>query len=181
MDMLRTTRCVVLNTTYEPLSIVAARRGLRLVLMGKAEITKELEGGVVGSNRKNYPIPIEVKLKEFVKGRPAFRIPATLTQQNLFVRDMFTCQYCGRHKSELGHGQFLTREHIVPRTRGGADTWSNVVTACNTCNNKKADFSLAELKKMGEDMELKRAPWTPTVFEIWSRKSLRPERIKQQS
>jgi 5-methylcytosine-specific restriction endonuclease McrA len=105
-----------------------------------------------------------VALKQYVRGRRMFNTPATLTQRNLFSRDNFTCQYCGRHKSKLKSYEFLTRDHIKPESRGGENSWKNLVTACSSCNNKKADYDLDKV-----DMQLIKAPTIPTVFELWQR------------
>lgn len=176
--MLESTRCVILNASYEPLSVVSARRGLMLVLEGKATVSENHPTAVVRSIRQKFPIPIQIVLKEYVKSRPAFRVPAQLTQRNLFVRDRYTCQYCGRMKRDLKQGEFLTRDHIHPIVKGGKDTWLNVTTACNGCNNKKADYLLEDVGMMF-NMRLRTQPKVPTVFEIWAKADLRiPKHLK---
>lgn len=162
--MWESVRCVVLNSSYEPLSIVSARRALILYFEGKATVLEEHPEVVVRSVKDMWAVPTQVVLKHFVKSRPTFRVPAQLTQRNLFVRDKYTCQYCGRHRSELKSGEFLTRDHIIPSARGGRDIWENVVTACSRCNNKKADSHLHET-----NFKLMKKPSIPTVFEIWSK------------
>jgi 5-methylcytosine-specific restriction endonuclease McrA len=62
-----------------------------------------------------------------------------VTNTFLFARDDYCCQYCGRHRSELKGRQFLTRDHIVPVSRGGGNSWDNVVTSCSPCNNRKGN------------------------------------------
>lgn len=157
-----TTRCVVLNSTYEPISVVTSKRALLLILEGKAVVVEEHPTMVVRSPSVTLKVPIMVALKRFIRGRKIFRTGAVLTQRNLFIRDNYTCQYCNRHKSELRHSEFLTRDHIIAESRGGKDVWDNVVTACSSCNNKKADRDLDDL-----NMQLQKKPTTPTLFELW--------------
>jgi len=157
-------RCVVLNASYEPLSIVSARRALILYFEGKATVIEEHPEIVVRSVSDVWSIPTQVVLKHFVKSRPTFRVPAQLTSRNLFARDKYSCQYCGRHRAQLKVGEFLTKDHIIPSSRGGKDIWENVVTACSSCNNKKADSHLHETR-----FKLLKKPSTPTIFEIWSK------------
>lgn len=157
-------RCVVLNSTYEPLSIVSAKKGLKHVFEGKASILEEHPTVKIRSVTRTWAIPTQVVLKHFVKARSTFRAPAVLTQKNLFIRDKYICAYCGRHRAQLKVEEFLTRDHIVPTTLGGKNKWENVVTSCSTCNNKKADYTLEQL-----NWKLSRRPHTPTIFEIWSK------------
>lgn len=164
--MWESVRCVVLNASFEPLAIVPAKRGIILYFEGKASIIEEHPEIVIHSPKSTWPVPTQVVLKRFVKARTTFRVPAPLTKRNLYVRDKYTCQYCGRHRKDLKNSEFLTKDHIVPRNKGGRESWENLVAACSTCNNRKADDSL---EKSG--MVLSRKPYTPTIFEIWSKAS----------
>ena len=137
-----------------------------LFFEGKASVVEEHPDVVIHSVRDVWSIPTQIVLKHFVKSRPTFRVPAQLTQRNLFVRDKYTCQYCGRHRSQLKSGEFLTKDHVIPTSRGGKDHWENVVTACSPCNNKKADKHLHEM-----NYRLPKKPSIPTIFEIWSKAS----------
>mmetsp|Transcript_886 Transcript_886/g.3529 ORF Transcript_886/g.3529 Transcript_886/m.3529 type:complete len:180 (+) Transcript_886:753-1292(+) len=83
------------------------------------------------------------------------------TRRNVYIRDLFTCQYCAR---QFRPSQ-LTYDHVVPRSKGGATAWENVVTACTACNNKKRDLPVATFtKKYG--VKLKREPYTPSHGEL---------------
>ena len=164
MSVLDQVRCTVLNASYEPLAVVSAKRGLILAIDGKAVVTQEHPEYVVHSSKDIWPVPTQIVLKEFVKSRSTHRVPAILTQRNLFLRDGYRCQYCLRHRSELKSHEFLTRDHIMPQSRNGKDEWKNVVTACSACNNRKADYTLDEI-----GMTLKKIPAQPTIFELWSR------------
>jgi len=174
--MLENTRCVILNASYEPLSVVSAKRGLILVIEGKAMMSEKHPNGVVRSATKKFPIPTQIVLKEYIKSRPAMRVPAQLTRRNLLIRDGHTCQYCGRHKKELADDEFMTRDHVHPLRQGGKDEWKNVVSSCNRCNNKKADYTLEEAKQFF-GMELRSKPKVPTVFEIWSGTDLKIPKV----
>jgi 5-methylcytosine-specific restriction endonuclease McrA len=157
-----TTKCVVLNSTYEPISITSPRRALRLILKSKAVVVEEHPYLEIRSSGLTFKVPVMVALKVFVKARKIFRTKAALTQKNLFIRDNYTCQYCDRHRSELRSFEFLTRDHIIPESKGGKNTWENLVTACSTCNNKKADYFLSQVT-----MQLAKEPTAPTLFELW--------------
>ena len=163
---LESTRCVVLNASYEPISVISSKRALILVLEEKASVVEEHPELVVRSPSRTYNVPLSIVLKQYVRGRVAFRTKAVLTQRNLFSRDNHTCQYCGRHKSELRKNEKLTRDHVLPRDLGGKDEWENVVTACNTCNNKKANYRLEDTT-----FTLKKEPKAPTLVEIWGKQS----------
>jgi 5-methylcytosine-specific restriction endonuclease McrA len=158
--MIDSIRCEVLNASYEPLAMVSVRRALNLCLKGKASVLTEHPVHVIMTSKDMFPVPTQIRLHEMVKSR-ATRGPALLTQQNMFARDKYSCLYCGRHRSKLLANEFLTRDHVIPQSKGGKDTWINVATACNRCNNKKADMSLAEA-----NMKLLRVPTVPTVYEI---------------
>jgi len=123
---------------------------------------------VVRSPSQTFPVPTSIVLKHFVKGRMVFRTKALLTQRNLFIRDQYTCQYCGRNKQQLKSSEFLTRDHVLPRHIGGRDIWENVVTCCNSCNNKKAYHLLEDI-----NMTLLKIPTAPTIFELWTRQQKR--------
>ena len=85
-------------------------------------------------------------------------VPA-LTNERLFRRDNYMCMYCGDYLYNCE----LTRDHVVPVSRGGADTWENVVTACRDCNHRKADMSLDEIEAIG--MRLLAVPYAPNRAE----------------
>ena len=128
--------CLVYNTTGEPLELVPSLIGLCLHLRGKAVILETVPGRVARSPRLVFPLPASVVLRKH--RRVGSRVPA-LTNEHLFLRDGHRCAYCGRHRRELGQRERLTRDHLVPRSKGGTDRWLNVVTACSSCNHQKND------------------------------------------
>lgn len=135
-------RCLTLNASFEPLTLVPVRRALRLVIEGKAEIVEADGGRVVRSERLSVPRPAVIRLIRFVHVPRKFRRQVTNTF--LFARDQYTCQFCGRGESELGFRECLTRDHLVPMSRGGTNDWTNVVTACSTCNTRKGNRLVEE-------------------------------------
>jgi len=135
-------RCLALNASFEPLTMVPVRRALRLVIDGKAEIVEADQGDPVRSARLAVPKPAIIRLMKFVHVPRKFRRQVTNTF--LFARDHYTCQFCSRHQILLRHRECLTRDHLVPLSRGGGNEWTNVVTACSSCNTKKGNQLLEE-------------------------------------
>jgi len=126
-------RVLVLNATYEPLSVVSSRRAVVLVLDAKAEVVSE-GLGAFHSAHLTVPIPSVVRLHTFVRVRRRRR--AAVTRRAVLARDEHTCQYCG------GRGE--TVDHVLPRSRGGSHSWDNVVAACRSCNAGKRDRLLGD-------------------------------------
>ncbi|MFN2397700.1 MAG: HNH endonuclease [Gemmatimonadaceae bacterium] len=129
--------CLALNASFEPLTMVPMRRALRLVLDGKAEIVEADADRVVRSERLTLPRPVVIRLMRFIHVPRRFRRQVTNTF--LFARDRYRCQFCGRPASDLRPRESLTRDHLVPLSRGGTNDWTNVVTACSPCNTKKGN------------------------------------------
>ena len=137
---------LVLNQNYQPLNICNARRAVVLVGGGKAELLLNGRGNVRSVSR-TFPIPSVIRLFLMVK-QPLVR--RRLSRQAVFHRDDFTCQYCGKETTEL------TLDHIIPRSRRGVHAWENVVSACISCNHRKAGRTPAEAS-----MALRGAPRAP--------------------
>ncbi|MEB3235581.1 MAG: HNH endonuclease [Cyanobacteriota bacterium] len=135
---------LVLNASYEPLNITTWRRALVMVLKGKAE---GLEHDLSRPIRPDLLLPTVIRLRQFV--RVPYR-PLPLTRRNVFQRDGHRCQYCGSGKEPL------SIDHVLPRSRGGADTWENVTTACLPCNVRKGSRTPREA-----GMPLQRQPHRP--------------------
>jgi 5-methylcytosine-specific restriction endonuclease McrA len=145
--------CLALNASFEPLTIVPVRRAVRLVLDGKAEILEKEAQHSFRSERRSLPFPTVIRLVRYVHVPHRFRRQVTNTF--LFARDDYTCQYCGKHRGALRGREFLTRDHILPVSRGGGNTWDNVVTSCTRCNNRKGGRLPAEagLRLRSEPLE----------------------------
>ena len=164
--------CLALNASYEPLTIVPARRAVRLVLDGKAEILEVDGSRSFRSARQVLPCPAVIRLVRYVHVPRRFRRQVTNTF--LFARDEYSCQYCGRHRSELRGRQFLTRDHVVPTSRGGDNTWQNVVTSCSPCNNRKGNRLPEE-----SGMRLLTEPREPNyVYLVWAVRRVTPTQAK---
>lgn len=135
-------RCLTLNASFEPLTLVPVRRALRLVIDGKAELVESDEGRFFRSERLSVPRPHVIRLVKFVHVPRKFRRQVTNTF--LFARDRYACQFCGRQERELGFRECLTRDHLIPLSRGGTNDWANVVTACSSCNTRKGNLLIGE-------------------------------------
>lgn len=129
------TRCMVLNATYEFLAIQERWiDALSLVVLGKATPLEHYDD-VVRSATASWHLPAVVVMRYQVKTGRKRRIFDAPSRKAVFIRDGFVCQYCGTRVS-MASG---TRDHVLPRSRGGQDTLANVVTACTACNGRKGD------------------------------------------
>jgi 5-methylcytosine-specific restriction endonuclease McrA len=129
--------CLALNASYEPLTIIPTRRAVRMVIDQKAVALEVDTTRPMRSECLRMDTPIVIRLVRFIQIPRRFRRQVTNTF--LFARDGYECQYCGRHRRQLGYRESLTRDHVIPISRGGGDGWANVVTACSKCNLRKAD------------------------------------------
>jgi len=154
--------CLVYNTTGEPLELVPSLMGLVLHVRGKAVILEIFPGRFLRSPRLEFPAPRSVVLRKHRRVRSRV---APLTNEHLFLRDGHRCAYCARHRRELGARERLTRDHLMPRSKGGRDVWLNVVTACSSCNHQKDD-QLAE--DIGRSPRV--APWIPSRSDLVARR-----------
>lgn len=136
----------MLNVTYEPLNVCNIKRAVALVLSGKAETL--INGrGFIHSSSLELEIPSVIKLGYMVK-RPRPRI--ALSKKEVFRRDNYTCQYCGKQT------KIITLDHVIPRRAGGMHTWDNLTTACMSCNRRKGGKRPDEA-----NMPLRRIPAEP--------------------
>ena len=135
---------LVLNASYEPLNITTWRRALVMMFKGKAESLEQDSSRMI---REDTMLPTVIRLRHFVRV-PFRQLP--LTRRNVFFRDGHCCQYCGYQ------GEKLSIDHVIPRSRGGSDTWENVTTACLICNVRKGSRTPQEA-----EMPLHRLPRRP--------------------
>lgn len=164
--------CLALNASFEPLTILSVRRALRLVLDQKAEILEVDQTRVFRSERDEMPCPVVIRLVRYVHVPRKFRRQVTNTF--LFARDGYRCQYCGRHRSELRGREFLTRDHVIPLSRGGGNDWGNVVAACSPCNNRKGSRLPREA-----GLTLHTTPREPNHVElVWAVRRITPVQAK---
>src|SRR4028119_547522 len=130
-------RCLTLNASYEPVALVPVKRAIVLVVSEKAEIVEANLDRRFRSENAEYPYPLVIRLVKFVE--IPRRLRRHVTNAILFARDNYRCQYCGKHREDLNRKERLTRDHVKPLSRGGANTWDNVVTACTKCNARKSN------------------------------------------
>lgn len=141
-------RALVLNATYEPLSVVSSRRATVLLLSEKAVLVSP-SGRQFHSEHLVVDVPSIVRLRQFVK--VPFRRRAALNRRSVFARDGHRCQYCD--------GPAESIDHVIPRAKGGPHEWENVVAACRDCNVRKRDRLLHETS-----MTLRSTPRAPRGF-----------------
>jgi 5-methylcytosine-specific restriction endonuclease McrA len=136
---------LVLNATYEPLSVVSARRAVCLLLADKAELIAH-DDATVRSATLSVPSPTIIRLRYVV--RAPYHRRLAVSRRAVFVRDQHRCQYCGAPADSI--------DHVIPRSRGGQHVWDNVAAACRRCNLTKRDRTPDEA-----GMALARAPRPP--------------------
>jgi 5-methylcytosine-specific restriction endonuclease McrA len=133
---------LLLNATYEPLQMISIQRAVNLLLTGKVEAVE----GIARQLRTPstiFEVPSVIRLTRFVN------VPqrnVSWSKRGILRRDGYTCIYCGLQPGQVKHGRPLTREdftvdHIIPRSRGGRNTWGNTACACYTCNQRKGSRS----------------------------------------
>ena len=129
-------RTLVLNAGYEPLAIVSFKRALVLVMNEKATVIEHIDGNPVWGLRGPLDRPAVIVLKRYVRVPGARRVP--VTRRGVLRRDAHRCAYCGAGATTI--------DHVLPRSRGGADSWENLVACCLRCNNVKGDRTPQEMK-----------------------------------
>lgn len=139
---------LVLNYDYSPLNVTTIKRGFNLVYKGKAEIIKSDVRDIVCGVKK-YIRPLIIRLLNFIGfHKRTYRANRT----RIYKRDNYECVYCGSHKN-------LTLDHVIPKSKGGTNDWTNLVTSCIKCNLKKADKTPEEAR-----MNMKHKPHIPTLI-----------------
>jgi 5-methylcytosine-specific restriction endonuclease McrA len=157
-DLMRT---LVLNAGYEPLAVVSFKRALILVLNNKATILAGAPEATVHSAREEYELPSVILLSRYVRIPGSRNVP--VSRRGVLRRDGHSCAYCSRLANTI--------DHVQPRSKGGRDTWENLVACCFACNNRKGDKTLEE---MGWKLRVK--PRMPSGS-VWSVRGA--ERLEQ--
>ncbi len=141
-------KVLVLNSDYTPINVTTVIRGYVLVLKGKAEILKSADKPIK-SGKTNVPKPLVIRLLSYVR----FRMKVLkINRHRIFRRDNHECVYCGSKKQ-------LTLDHVIPKSRGGGNEWTNLVTCCFKCNLKKGNKTPEEAK-----MTMKVKPYVPSLL-----------------
>lgn len=145
---------LLLNASFEPIKVIAWQRAVSMLFMGKVEVIEEYDLEI-RSVSLVIKAPAVIRLLKFA--RLAHRKPP-LSKANILARDNFECQYCSL---ELKTSE-ATLDHVLPRSRGGRTSWTNIVTCCKNCNRKKGGKTPEEAR-----MPLKKEPvqpdWLPVL------------------
>ena len=140
---------LVLNATYEPINVCTVRRAVVLLLKEKAEVIERSEWELHSATR-TMSRPVVIRLVSYVR-IPRDTHRRKITRRAVFARDNWTCQYCGSRSN-------LTVDHVIPRSKGGDSSWTNIVASCAPCNRRKGD---ALPRQVG--MQLRKQPRTPNA------------------
>lgn len=125
---------LVLNANFEPLNVCGTHRAIVLIILDKASMVVNGRG-VIRTVDQSFPRPSIIRLQRMIR-RP--RPDVKLSRKEVFRRDRYTCQYCGKKLKNL------TIDHILPRHLGGKQSWGNIVAACKACNHKKGGRTIHE-------------------------------------
>jgi 5-methylcytosine-specific restriction endonuclease McrA len=143
-------RSLLLNASYEPMRIVSWQKALILWFQDKVEVL-EYHTVFARSVSASFKLPSVLRLKTYVRGRSNTHV--RFCRENVYIRDNFTCQYCGNKFTT----KTLTLDHVMPASRAGKKDWYNVVSACRSCNQKKANKTPHEAR-----MPLLKEPRVPS-------------------
>lgn len=121
---------LTLNASYEPLCFISGKRAFTMLAKGTAVM--ETTSEVTIHSQRAHLVPSVIRLVHY---RRVPRRTRTLSRKSILARDQYTCQYCQSQDSPAK----LTLDHILPRSRGGANAWENLLACCFSCNNKKGD------------------------------------------
>lgn len=154
---------LLLNADYRPFSLVPLSKvtwqfALKAVYLDRVNVLEYYEGWEVRSPSATFIVPSVIMLKNYIT-RPDY-VP--LSKHYVFLRDEYTCSYCGREYYE--NRSRLTVDHIVPRSKGGKSDWYNLTTACSDCNSRKQNMVWKPLNK----------PHMPTYFELQKKRKKFP-------
>ncbi len=155
---------LMLNASFEGLTVISAKRAFTMLAKGIAVMEKTTDVAA-HSGRRTHLVPSVIRLVNY---RRVPRRTRTLSRKSILARDQHTCQYCMSEDSPAK----LTLDHIIPRSKGGANAWENLVAACFSCNNVKGDRTPEEA-----NMPLARRP-RPFGLHT-SRNLLRESALKQ--
>ncbi|MBO9667276.1 MAG: HNH endonuclease [Bdellovibrio sp.] len=155
MQHMASLRSLLLNSSYEPMRVVSWQKALILWFQDKVEIL-EYHSSFARSVQRRFQLPSVLRLKSYV--RPRTNHAVRFCRENVYIRDNYTCQYCAKKFS----ARHLTLDHVVPASHNGPKNWTNVVSACRDCNQRKANRTprTANMPLLTEP----RAPaWLPTL------------------
>jgi len=125
---------LVLNANYSPMTVCTAKRAISLYFLDKIDILSNYDESI-SSPSLSLELPSVIKIRTYVKNN---NMAVEISRKNVLVRDNYECQYCGKKSKSL------TVDHIIPKSKGGENVWSNVVACCKRCNLIKADKLLSQ-------------------------------------
>lgn len=134
---------LLLNADYKPKAVLSWQKAIEMVLRDVVFTVVEYEEWEVHSPSVTLVVPAVLALQKYVHRRKA----VSFSRTNIYIRDDFTCQYCGLSAGDGGlNVRDLTFDHVVPRSRGGGTTWENITTSCSDCNRRKGDQTPKEAR-----------------------------------
>lgn len=145
---------LVLSREFLPLNQVPWQKAISWVWEGRAEVIENVAGRMIGTVDGGIEMPSIIRLAGTAK-HTRHRKHIRFNRRNVWIRDKGTCCYCGCYVSVHG----FTYDHVIPRSKGGATQWTNIVTCCRECNHRKGDRSPAEAR-----MKLLREPGIPSTL-----------------
>jgi 5-methylcytosine-specific restriction endonuclease McrA len=140
------------DCSYKPISIISAIAAFGLVFTNRANIVEIYDNTYFRTPTDSFEVPNVISINRFVP----FLEGLKCNRKNIFKRDKNTCQYC----SYKGHSSEMTLDHIVPKSQGGKIIWSNIVTCCYSCNQRKGNKTLSQA-----NVCLKTIPTSPSLRE----------------
>lgn len=142
-------KVLVLNRDYQAISVCTAERAFVLVFLEKAELICDMKAKVLRSVNADFGYPSIIRLNRYVN-LPFKKV--ALSRQNIYKRDGYRCIYCGSRDR-------LTLDHVIPRSKGGRDSWQNLATACQGCNTAKGNRTPEQA-----EMQMSHKPFRPSFI-----------------
>ena len=155
---------LILDSANQVIGFCPWTRAVKLYYEGAADVVEEdRSGAVLHSQRIDLPVPRVIRVRNYIaRGKK----PVALTSRNIAIRDNFECQYCGKYLED----EDQTIDHVLPKSKGGLNTWENLVLACPPCNQYKADFTLDQV-----GYTLRKKPTKPSAGFQYKLLKVRPE------
>jgi 5-methylcytosine-specific restriction endonuclease McrA len=142
-----------LDASYRPVEVIEALEALVMCLIGKAKVLEEHEMEIC-SPTKTFKLPAVIVINRVIKYA---LLGSRATRRNVCLRDDNTCQYCDKRFAYAD----LTIDHVIPKSRGGSNDWTNLVACCKRCNQNKGPRTPVEA-----NMKLSREPYQPHYTEL---------------
>lgn len=165
MNSILNRKVLVLNQSYEPLMVINAKRAIVLIIKEKVKMLEKYSENI-RSVQNSFDLPSVIRLNFYVHLKYK---DIVLNRRNILKRDDYRCQYCAKQAIPL------TLDHIVPKNKGGKDSWENLVAACSKCNTRKGDTLLKHM-----DMKLLKKPRKPSkLFQLQTYVNKKQDNWKQ--